>query len=121
MSDEFATLTAADLPEGTHTVVEVEGREVGVFNVRGRFYALPNVCFHQNGPLCRGLVSGTLVATPESGWERVWAHEGEIVTCPWHLLEWNVTTGRCVNYQNRRLPLYRVERADGQLRVFAHR
>ena len=121
MSGEFATLPAAGLPAGTHTIVEVAGREVGVFNVRGRFYALPNVCFHQNGPLCRGLVSGTLVASEETGWQREWVQEGEIVTCPWHLLEFDVTTGRCVNYPERRLPLYRIEREGGELRVFAHR
>ncbi len=112
-------MPAADVPEGTHVVLEVGRRQVGLFNVGGRFYALPNVCFHQNGPLCRGAVSGTVVAGPETDWKHAWSHEGEIVICPWHFVEYNVTTGQCVNYPNRRLPLYRVE-AEGELiRVYA--
>ena len=47
------------IPPGSHRVVEVNGRQIGVFNIDGEFYALPNACFHQNGPLCRGMLSGT--------------------------------------------------------------
>ena len=51
----------ADFPAGTHRVVEVDGREIGVFNIAGRFYGLPNLCPHQTGPLCEGrTVTGTL-------------------------------------------------------------
>ena len=42
----------ADFPEGTHRVVSVDGRQVGVFNIGGRLYGLPNRCAHQGGPLC---------------------------------------------------------------------
>ena len=44
--------TVADFPEGTHRVVTVDGREVGVFNIGGRLYGLLNRCAHQGGPLC---------------------------------------------------------------------
>jgi nitrite reductase (NADH) small subunit len=112
------TLALADLPVGSHTVVDVEGREVGVFNIAGHFYALPSVCPHQNGPLCRGRVSGTVVARRETGWKRAWVHEGEIIVCPWHMLEFRITTGECVNAPKRRLPLYRVEVDGDNLRVY---
>ena len=46
----FVVARAADVLDGHHIVVEAAGRQFGVFNVRGRFYALPNTCFHQNGP-----------------------------------------------------------------------
>jgi 3-phenylpropionate/trans-cinnamate dioxygenase ferredoxin subunit len=106
---EYAVAKVGDVPEGTHIIVEARGREVGIFNVRGSYYALPNNCFHQNGPVCRGNVSGAVTASAETGWQRVWAHDGEIVMCPWHALEFNVTTGQCLAYPNKRLITYPVK------------
>jgi nitrite reductase/ring-hydroxylating ferredoxin subunit len=89
--------TQADFPPGTHRVVEVDGREVGIFNIGGRLYGLANRCAHQGGPLCAGkLVTGTLVSRAETGWTREWALEGEVIACPWHGLEYHVPTGRCL-------------------------
>jgi nitrite reductase (NADH) small subunit len=44
----------SDFPVGTHRVVKVGRREIGVFNIGGKLYGLPNVCPHQTGPLCEG-------------------------------------------------------------------
>jgi nitrite reductase (NADH) small subunit len=104
--------SVADLPEGHHLVVEVHGRQIGVFNVHGRYYALPNVCFHQSGPLCQGAVSGTVIANASTGWQRTWASDGEIIVCPWHSLEFEIATGQCLAYPKRRLPTYSVQ-VDG--------
>jgi nitrite reductase/ring-hydroxylating ferredoxin subunit len=62
-------------------------------------------------------VSGTLAATAESGWKLEWVHEGEIVVCPWHSLEYNIMTGQCLAYPGRRLPTYRVRIEDGWIKV----
>jgi 3-phenylpropionate/trans-cinnamate dioxygenase ferredoxin subunit len=88
--------TAADFPPGTHRVVEVDGREVGIFNIAGRLYGLANRCAHQGGPLCAAKrTTGTLVAEPP-GYLPRWALEGEIVACPWHGMEYHVPTGRAL-------------------------
>jgi nitrite reductase/ring-hydroxylating ferredoxin subunit len=117
MVGEHVVAKVCDLPEGHHTVIEVAGREIGIFNVHGRYYALPNVCFHQNGPLCRGAVTGTLVCDAGTGWKPVWSHDGEVVVCPWHSLEFHIPTGRCLAYPERRLPTYEVKVDDGQIKV----
>ena len=99
----------ADFPEGTHRVVSVEGREVGVFNIGGRLYGLLNRCAHQGGPLCEAArTTGTLVADAEGRWLPRWEHEGEIVACPWHGLEYHVPTGRCLAYPDIVLRRYDV-------------
>jgi nitrite reductase (NADH) small subunit len=91
----------SDFPVGTHRVVKVGKREIGVFNVGGKLYGLPNVCPHQTGPLCEGKPPlGTLVARSENDWKFEWVNEGEIVACPWHGLEYHVPTGRCLAYPN---------------------
>lgn len=112
MSQAYIVAKVADVPDGAHLVVEVRGRSIGVFNVRGQYYALPNVCFHQNGPLCQGAVSGTVVAAAATGWQRAWAKEGEIIVCPWHSLEFDITTGQCLAYPKRKLPTWEVQ-VDG--------
>ncbi len=86
-----------DFPPGCHVVVRAGLRQIGVFNIRGRLYALPNLCPHQTGPLCETRqMTGTMMASAESDWRPVWVHDGEIVTCPWHGLEYHVPTGRCL-------------------------
>jgi nitrite reductase/ring-hydroxylating ferredoxin subunit len=114
---EYPIGKAEDLPEGHHRVVRVAGREIGVFNIRGGFHGLPNLCPHQRGPLCEGSVSGTIDYGPHTGWELAWIWEGEVVTCPWHSLEFHVPSGRCVAFEEIRLRTYEVRVVDGELRV----
>jgi nitrite reductase/ring-hydroxylating ferredoxin subunit len=105
---------AADFPAGTHRVVVVDGREVGVFNIGGRLYGIANRCAHQGGPVCAGeRATGTLIATEEDGWRPRWALEGEVIACPWHGLEYHVPTGRCLAYPHISLRRYDV-RVEGE-------
>jgi nitrite reductase/ring-hydroxylating ferredoxin subunit len=100
--DEFAA--------GTHKVVLAGRREIGVFNIGGQLYGLPNVCPHQTGPLCAGRVAtGTLVADGESDWKPRWALDGEVIACPWHGLEYHVPTGQCLAYPEITLRRYPIE------------
>jgi hypothetical protein len=40
----------SEFPDGSHRVVDIAGRQIGVFNIKGTFHALPNICPHQTGP-----------------------------------------------------------------------
>lgn len=104
-----------ELPPGGRRIVRMGNAEVGVFNVDGRYYALPNRCPHQLGPLCEGTISGTLVANAETGWRPTWTKEGEILTCPWHGLEFDIPSGQCLAYARIRLRRYRVSVRDGRV------
>ena len=54
----------ADFPEGSHRIVEVGGRQIGIFNIRNELYALPNICPHQTGPVCAGRsLTGSVLAS----------------------------------------------------------
>ena len=107
-----------DLPPGTHRVVRVANRELGVFNIDGTVHAIPNLCPHQRGPLCEGSVSGTIDSGPHTDWKLAWIWDGEVVTCPWHSLEFHVPSGRCVAFADIRLRTYEVRVTDdGALRV----
>ena len=90
---EHAVGSIEDLPPGTHRIVRVANREIGVFNIDGSVHAIPNLCPHQRGPLCAGAVSGTIDYGPHTDWKLAWIWDGEVVTCPWHSLEFHVPTG----------------------------
>ena len=97
----------SELPPGERKIVEVQGRSIGVFNVHGTYYALRNSCPHQGAPLCRGAITGMPV--PSKPGEYVWAREGEILRCPWHGWEFDVTSGRSVcNPHRTRVKTYEV-------------
>jgi nitrite reductase/ring-hydroxylating ferredoxin subunit len=114
---EYVVSRIDELPEGTHKVFQVAGREIGIFNVAGRYYALPNNCLHQNGPLCKGSVSGTVESSAKTGWKPAWVREGEIIICPWHTMEFDITSGRCLAEPRRRIATYPVTVVDSEIRV----
>jgi 3-phenylpropionate/trans-cinnamate dioxygenase ferredoxin subunit len=109
----------ADIPPGERRIVELEGRSIGVFNVHGTFYALRNTCPHQAAPLCLGAIKG--MTMPSRPGEYVWAREGEIIRCPWHGWEFDITTGRSIFNPHRiRVATYdvTVEPDDERVETF---
>jgi 3-phenylpropionate/trans-cinnamate dioxygenase ferredoxin subunit len=90
----FVVCKASELPPKGRRIVRVNGREIGVFNVKGKYYALRNLCPHQSAPLCLGELTG-LTVSDEPG-EIEWTRAGEILRCPWHGWEFDVTNGRSV-------------------------
>jgi len=54
--------TVDEIPPGSRKVIEVDGREIGVFNVNGEYFAVLNRCPHQGGPLCKGRQTGFLTS-----------------------------------------------------------
>ncbi len=117
MATAFAVAHETELLPGKSRIITVRGVEIGVFNVGGEYHAIPNLCFHQWGPLCAGKVSGTLAASEETGWRPRWEREGQIVICPWHSLEFDLTTGQCVAYPRVKLRRYPVSVENGIVKV----
>ncbi|MCC7372649.1 MAG: Rieske (2Fe-2S) protein [Chloroflexi bacterium] len=88
----FVVGTVDDIPPGSRKVILVNGREIGVFNVNGEYFAVLNRCPHQGGPLCSGRQTGFLVA-PLPG-EYQLSRPGEVIRCPWHGWEFDLRTGQ---------------------------
>ena len=115
--EEHVIGPVSDFPPGAQKVVKVRSIELGVFNVGGEFYALPNICPHQYGPLCTGPVGGMMTCNAGTGWRFQWQREGEILTCPWHGMEFDLKTGQCLAPNKYRVRLYPVRVVDGEVRV----
>ena len=68
-----------DLPAGSAIAVEVNGKQIALFNVNNQYYAIEDTCTHAGGSLSEGDVEGT------------------IVTCPWHGATFDITNGKVLS------------------------
>ncbi len=103
---QFVVCKVSELPPGRRRIVRVNGREIGVFNVKGVYYALRNLCPHQGAPLCLGELTG-LAVSDEPG-EIKWTRAGEILRCPWHGWEFDILNGRTIFKSKARVKTYDV-------------
>ncbi|ALS29046.1 2Fe-2S ferredoxin [Paenibacillus sp. 32O-W] len=108
-------LEEKDVPEGGRVIVNVQGREIGVYRIGGLFYALYNYCPHQGAPLCEGIVCGTTMPSDVYAYE--YGRAGEIVRCPWHGWEFDIKTGRSLVSGRIRARSYPVELRDGKIGI----
>ena len=98
---------ASELQPGEVKIVEAEKRSIGIFNIHSDFYALRNTCPHKGAPLCRGIINGLVVS--DEPLQMHMTRDGEIVRCPWHGWEFDITTGRSVyNPHRMRVRTYNV-------------
>lgn len=72
----------AEIPVGKMKLV---GKEILIANVNGNYYAINDRCTHAGGDLSQGVL------------------EGNIVTCPIHHAQYDVTTGKVVSHPKMRL------------------
>lgn len=89
-------------------VIDVNDREIGVFKIDGEFYALANYCPHQGGPVCEGEITGTIAAKKDDEWSLSYERENEIVACPWHGWEFDITSGENLTTDDFAVPRYEV-------------
>ena len=66
MSDGGWTRAVAtgDIEEDDLVGVTLEGREIAVYNLKGRFYATDNICTHQDACLSEGFVIDDIIECP---------------------------------------------------------
>lgn len=59
--------TTADVAPGQARVFVVDEVSIALCNVNGKFYAVDNLCTHDNGPLGEGRLIGDLIECPRHG------------------------------------------------------
>jgi nitrite reductase/ring-hydroxylating ferredoxin subunit len=83
---------AGEVAPGTSKLVTVKGREIGVFNVKGEYFALANRCPHAGGMLCQGTIGGLAQSDGPGNYRLL--RPGEFIRCPWHGWEFDIRTGQ---------------------------
>jgi len=112
---KYPVAAAEDIPPGGRKILRVNGREVGIFNLQGKYYALKNVCRHQGARVCLGKVTGTTL--PSKVYEYKYGREGQILRCPWHGWEYDITDGKSLFDPAVKVVTYPVSVEDGQIFV----
>jgi len=107
----------SDFPVGSHKVVQLRKLKIGVFKIDGEFFALPNICPHQFGPLSEGTVAGTMACTAATDWNHEWIKDGEILTCPWHGIEFDIKTGQALASPKLKVRHYQISVDNGQVKL----
>jgi nitrite reductase/ring-hydroxylating ferredoxin subunit len=94
-----------DFAPNTRKIVEVGGREIGVFRIGGRFYGVRNRCPHQGGPLCEGRTV-PLIVSDEPG--LVEERDAMLIMCPWHGWQYDMETGKAYAPNDPKVKAYAV-------------
>ena len=107
-----------ELPPATmRTVMNGDTPIVVARTGAGAYHAVRGYCAHQGAMLGGGRL--TWLTCDQEGGGYGLSRAGEILRCPWHSFEYDVTTGRCVTDPRLRLRTYpvRVEGANVVLDV----
>jgi 3-phenylpropionate/trans-cinnamate dioxygenase ferredoxin subunit len=59
----------SELPNGERLFVEVGGKALVIFNIAGQYFAIGDVCSHDDGPLGDGDLEGFNIVCPRHGGE----------------------------------------------------
>jgi 3-phenylpropionate/trans-cinnamate dioxygenase ferredoxin component len=77
----YELASVEEIPEGERIFVEVDGKPIVVLNVSGKFYAIGDVCTHDDGPLGDGQLDGCQIICPRHG-ARFDIRNGKAVALP---------------------------------------
>lgn len=96
----FDIAPETELPNGERLYVEIEGLPIVIFNIAGQYFAIGDVCSHDNGPLGDGLLDGNLIV------------------CPRHGAEFDIRTGKALTLPAVvDIPAYPIRVVDGKIEI----
>jgi 3-phenylpropionate/trans-cinnamate dioxygenase ferredoxin subunit len=67
MSEPIKVANCSELAPGQKKLVVVDGHAIALFNVLGSYYAIDDVCTHDEGPLADGDFRGHEIECPRHG------------------------------------------------------
>jgi nitrite reductase (NADH) small subunit len=91
MAEFVKVAKKSEIPKDTGKLVQINGKDIALFIVEGKVYAIYSVCPHQGGPLDEGGLNE------------------KHVMCPWHGWEFDVTTGVCTFNDAIKQPTFPVK------------
>lgn len=98
---EFIDIASAqELPGGERLFIEIDNQPIVVFNIAGQFFAIGDVCSHDNGPVGEGDL------------------EGEEVICPRHGARFDLRSGKALSLPAvEDIPAYPVQVQEGRILI----
>ena len=98
---EYVTVASvAELEDGQRKLLDIDGEIIAVFNIAGGYFAIADVCSHDDGPVAEGEVEGTQIE------------------CPRHGARFDLQTGKALTLPAVvDIPSYPVRVLDGQIQI----
>lgn len=98
---EFVTVAGEEeIGEGERLFVEIDDRPIVVFNIAGQYFAIADLCSHDDGPVGEGELAG---------------YE---ITCPRHGARFEVRSGKALSLPAFvDIPAYPVRVVEGEIQV----
>jgi 3-phenylpropionate/trans-cinnamate dioxygenase ferredoxin subunit len=96
----FVDIGPADFSNGERRIIEIDGQAIAIFNIAGSYYAIADVCSHDDGPVAEGDLLG---------------YE---IECPRHGAHFDVRTGKVLSFPAIvDIPSYPVKIEGGELSI----
>lgn len=101
-----------EFEDGDKKIVANGKGEIGVYFIKGGWYAYQNFCPHQGGPACDGLTMAkveAIIADDKTCQGMRFNHDDMHIVCPWHGWEFRMADGVSSADRQFRLRKYDVE------------
>lgn len=93
--------SVSDLPNGERMFIEIDHESIVIFNIAGEYFAIADVCSHDNGPLGDGDLEGDYQ-----------------ISCPRHGGRFDVRTGKAIIFPAvEDIPAYPIRVVDGEIEI----
>jgi nitrite reductase (NADH) small subunit len=90
VGQQVTVARVGEIPDGGSRVVEINQKDVAIFHIQGKYYAIDDLCPHAQASLSGGSV------------------EDETVTCPWHYWRFRLTDGAWIDNPKIKTGCYTV-------------
>ena len=118
--NEVIVAESSELGEGERRIVFVGNTEIGLYRNKGKLYAYENLCLHQGGPACEGLLMPkveAVIGEDKSYKQMRFNYDEWHIVCPWHAWEYDLETGECVTQRKLRLRKFEAMERAGKIYV----
>lgn len=96
----YPIVDSSEVPPGERIFLEIGKASIVLFNIAGTYYAIADVCSHDDGPVGEGELENT------------------VITCPRHGAKFDVKTGHAVGMPAiEDIPAYPVRVQDGMIQI----
>src|SRR5262245_36408602 len=117
---EILVCRQGDLKDGDVRIIEANGISIGVYRHRGRYFAYRNLCLHQGGPACEGILMPKVVdviAADRTLTGQDFDDSEMHIVCPWHAWEYKLETGECAGDPKFRLQSFKIAEREGAVYI----
>ncbi len=92
--------TVDEIKDGQRLFIDIDDKPIVIINLNGNFYAIADVCSHDDGPVGEGAI------------------EGYEIICPRHGARFDIRTGKVLALPAFvDIPAYPVRIVDGQIEI----